>query len=137
IRISLELETIRWIEARFQRWICTAIWIPRAMPQARNGTAPLALNSSDGRENGEATRACRTFHLPKRQLTIDQHYPPVSHAAQIILDFTSRYIILSASRFVSMVTHELTFYLAAAALLVLMVESCVKLLKGDSFSITL
>ena len=36
-----------------------------------------------------------------------------------------------------MVTHELTFYLAAGALLVLMVESCVKLLKGDSFSITL
>jgi hypothetical protein len=35
-----------------------------------------------------------------------------------------------------MVTRELTFYLAAAALLVLTVESCVKLLKGDSFSIT-
>jgi oligosaccharide repeat unit polymerase len=36
-----------------------------------------------------------------------------------------------------MVTHELTFYLAAAALLVLTVESCVKLLNRDSFSITL
>jgi oligosaccharide repeat unit polymerase len=36
-----------------------------------------------------------------------------------------------------MVTHELTFYLAAVVLLVLTVESCVKLLKGDSFSITL
>src|SRR5215467_7247990 len=36
-----------------------------------------------------------------------------------------------------MVTNELTFYLAAAALLVLTGESCVKLLNGDSFSITL
>ena len=36
-----------------------------------------------------------------------------------------------------MVTNELTFYLAAAALLVLTVESCVKLLNGDSFAITL
>jgi len=36
-----------------------------------------------------------------------------------------------------MVTHELTFYLAAAALLILTVESCVKLLKLDSFAITL
>jgi hypothetical protein len=36
-----------------------------------------------------------------------------------------------------MVTNEVTFYLAAAALLVLMVESCVKLLNRDSFSITL
>src|SRR5438045_8562722 len=36
-----------------------------------------------------------------------------------------------------MVTNELTFYLAAAALLGLTVESCVKLLNGDSFSITL
>ena len=36
-----------------------------------------------------------------------------------------------------MVTNELTFYLAAAALLVLTVESCVKLLNRDSFSITL
>ena len=36
-----------------------------------------------------------------------------------------------------MVTSELTFYLAAAALLVLTVESCLKLLNGDSFSITL
>jgi hypothetical protein len=35
-----------------------------------------------------------------------------------------------------MVTNELTFYLAAAALVVL-VESCVKLLNRDSFSITL
>ena len=34
-----------------------------------------------------------------------------------------------------MVTNELTFYLAAAALLILTVESCVKLLKGDSFGI--
>src|SRR5215475_15211590 len=36
-----------------------------------------------------------------------------------------------------MVTHELTFYLAAAALLVLTVESCIKLLNRDSLSITL
>jgi len=36
-----------------------------------------------------------------------------------------------------MVTSELTFYLAAAALLVLTVESCLKLLNGDSFAITL
>ena len=36
-----------------------------------------------------------------------------------------------------MVTSELTFYLAAAALLGLSVESCVKLLNGHSFSITL
>jgi hypothetical protein len=36
-----------------------------------------------------------------------------------------------------MVTNELTFYLAGAALLVLTLESCVKLLNGDSFSITL
>src|ERR1044071_4594920 len=36
-----------------------------------------------------------------------------------------------------MVTHELTFYLAAAALLVLTIESCIKLLNRDSFSITL
>jgi hypothetical protein len=36
-----------------------------------------------------------------------------------------------------MVTNELTFYLAAAALLILTLESCVKLLNGDSFSITL
>src|ERR1041385_1677936 len=34
-----------------------------------------------------------------------------------------------------MVTNELTFYLAAAALLVLMVESCLKLLKRDSLGI--
>src|SRR5437762_11854655 len=36
-----------------------------------------------------------------------------------------------------MVTNELTFYLAAAALLILTVESCVKLLKRDSFGVTL
>ena len=36
-----------------------------------------------------------------------------------------------------MVTHELTLYLAAAALLILTVESCVKLLKRDSFGITM
>jgi len=36
-----------------------------------------------------------------------------------------------------MVTHELTFYLAAAALLILTAESCVKLLKRDSFGVTL
>ena len=35
-----------------------------------------------------------------------------------------------------MVTDELTFYLAAAALLILTVESCVRLLKRDSFGIT-
>ena len=34
-----------------------------------------------------------------------------------------------------MVTNELTFYLAAAALLILTAESCVKLLKRDSFGI--
>ena len=36
-----------------------------------------------------------------------------------------------------MVTDEVTFYVAAAALLILTLESCVKLLNGDSFSITL
>src|SRR5262249_31025395 len=36
-----------------------------------------------------------------------------------------------------MVTNEPTFYLAAGALLVLTLESCVKLLNRDSFSITL
>jgi oligosaccharide repeat unit polymerase len=36
-----------------------------------------------------------------------------------------------------MVTHEVTFYLAAVVLLVLMVESCIKLLNQNSFSITL
>jgi len=36
-----------------------------------------------------------------------------------------------------MVTNELTFYLAAAALLILTVESCVKLLKRDSFGIAI
>jgi hypothetical protein len=36
-----------------------------------------------------------------------------------------------------MVTHEITFYLAAAVLLILTVESCIKLLNGDSFSISL
>jgi hypothetical protein len=36
-----------------------------------------------------------------------------------------------------MVTNEVTFYLAAGALLVLTLESCVKLLNRDSFSITL
>ena len=36
-----------------------------------------------------------------------------------------------------MVTNEVTFYLAAAALVVLTLESCVKLLNRDSFSITL
>lgn len=36
-----------------------------------------------------------------------------------------------------MVTNELTFYLAAAALLVLTVESCVQLLNRNSFGITL
>ena len=36
-----------------------------------------------------------------------------------------------------MVTNELTFYLAAAALLILTVESCVRLLKRDSFGIAI
>ena len=36
-----------------------------------------------------------------------------------------------------MVTSEVTFYLAAAALVILTLEACVKLLNGDSFSITL
>ena len=35
-----------------------------------------------------------------------------------------------------MVTHELTFYLAAALLLALTVESCVRLFMRDSFGIT-
>jgi hypothetical protein len=35
-----------------------------------------------------------------------------------------------------MVTHELTFYLAAALLVALTVESCLRLLKRDSFGIT-
>ena len=34
-----------------------------------------------------------------------------------------------------MVTHDLTFYLAASALLILTAESCVRLLKRDSFGI--
>src|SRR5262252_7876712 len=36
-----------------------------------------------------------------------------------------------------MVTNEVTFYLAATTLVVLTVESCIKLLNRDSFSITL
>ena len=36
-----------------------------------------------------------------------------------------------------MVTHELTFYLAAAALLVLTAESCIRLLNRDSFGIAI
>ena len=36
-----------------------------------------------------------------------------------------------------MVTNELTFYVAAVLLLVLTAESCIKLLNGDNFSITL
>ena len=36
-----------------------------------------------------------------------------------------------------MVTHELTFYLAAAALVILTVESCIKLLNRNTFGITL
>src|SRR5215813_14467832 len=36
-----------------------------------------------------------------------------------------------------MVTNEVTFYLAATALIVLTVESCIKLLNRDSFGITL
>src|SRR5512132_2643054 len=35
-----------------------------------------------------------------------------------------------------MVTHELTFYLAAVVLVVLTAESCIKLLNRDSFGIT-
>src|SRR6476646_9424690 len=35
-----------------------------------------------------------------------------------------------------MVAHELTFYLAAVVLVVLTVESCIKLLNRDSFGIT-
>src|SRR5437773_10118012 len=35
-----------------------------------------------------------------------------------------------------MVTNELTFYLAAAALLILTAESCIRLLNRDSFGIT-
>jgi oligosaccharide repeat unit polymerase len=36
-----------------------------------------------------------------------------------------------------MVTHELTFYLAAVVLLVLTVESCIRLLKRDTFGIAI
>src|SRR5262252_6595237 len=36
-----------------------------------------------------------------------------------------------------MVTNEVTFYLAATTLVVLTVESCIKLLNRDSFSIAL
>src|SRR5690242_14846089 len=36
-----------------------------------------------------------------------------------------------------MVTNEITFYLAAAALVFLTLESCIKLLNRNSFSITL
>ena len=45
--------------------------------------------------------------------------------------------ILCASVSCSMVTYELTFYLAAAALVVLTVESCIKLLNRNTFGITL
>jgi hypothetical protein len=50
-------------------------------------------------------------------------------------------MILSTSTFFevfvqSTVTHELTFYLAAVVLVVLTVESCIKLLNRDSFGIT-
>src|SRR6266853_2777298 len=45
--------------------------------------------------------------------------------------------ILCASVSCSMVTHELTFYLAAAALVILTVESCIKLLNRNTFGITL
>src|SRR6266480_6576555 len=51
-------------------------------------------------------------------------------------------IILSTSTsfevfFQSMVAHELTFYLAAFVLVVLTAESCIKLLSGNSFGITI
>jgi hypothetical protein len=51
-------------------------------------------------------------------------------------------IILSTSTsfevfFRSMVAHDLTFYLAAVTLVVLTVESCIKLLNRNSFGITL
>jgi oligosaccharide repeat unit polymerase len=51
-------------------------------------------------------------------------------------------IILSTSTsfgvfFRSMVAHEITFYLAALALLVLTVESCIKLLNRNAFGVTL
>src|SRR5919108_5432969 len=36
-----------------------------------------------------------------------------------------------------MVTNEVTFYLAATALVLLIVESCIKLLNRDSFSVAL
>src|SRR5881396_2087486 len=39
--------------------------------------------------------------------------------------------------FQSIVAHELTFYLAAIVLVVLTAESCIKLLKRDSFGIAL
>ena len=38
--------------------------------------------------------------------------------------------------FRSNVAHELTFYLAAVVLVVLTAESCIRLLKRDSFGIT-
>ena len=44
----------------------------------------------------------------------------------------------SCNRFFhSMVAHEVTFYLAAVVLLVLTVESCIKLLNRNTFGITL
>ena len=45
-------------------------------------------------------------------------------------------LVLVKYNFGSAVTNELTFYLAAFVLVILTVESCIKLLKRDSFGIT-
>src|SRR5206468_8661713 len=54
----------------------------------------------------------------------------------MLLTFTSC-ALYSPRIFRAMVTHELTFWLAAIVLLVLTVESFIKLLKRDSFGITI
>src|SRR5690349_1858550 len=50
-----------------------------------------------------------------------------------MLSFSSSFDVF----FQSMVVDEVTFYLAAVALVVLTVESCIKLLNRDAFGITL
>ena len=45
-------------------------------------------------------------------------------------------ISFDSDLFRSNVAHELTFYLAAVVLVVLTAESCIRLLKRDSFGIT-
>src|SRR5438034_7445824 len=52
----------------------------------------------------------------------------------MLLTFTSS-ALYSPRIFRAMVTHELTFWLAAIVLLVMTVESCIKLLNRNSFGI--